>query len=192
MNAKFNKKERITPMNFTVQGPQTSFKAIYIQEDTFNPQQAPVASAIRAKLEEPSPIFNNKSADKFYEQEHNIAFEIKPSGDDFKSVKVIAYKGADKIANGIVNGITYDDCTLIGEYNKDSQFDLSDIDTEIKKKKRIDTGWKVLLTASAVAAVIAVASMMLKGVSPANKGKVEPLIEQADSTAKKAAMHLKW
>ena len=75
-------------MNLTVQAPQTSFKAIYVQEDAFNPRQVPVVSAIRAKLEEPSPIFNNKSADKFYEQERNIAFEIKPSGDDFKLLHI--------------------------------------------------------------------------------------------------------
>ena len=182
-------------MNLTVQNPQTSFKAIYIPQNAiFNRAQEPVVADIRAKLTTQLPQFNNKSADKFYEQNHDIAFEIKPSHDNFESVNLFAHKGAKKIGDGIINGITYSDSVLVGQYNEDKPFDLSDIDKEINRKKKIKTAWHAVIAVSAIAAIASIIQMMFfdKPHNTKTEETIKPLIEQVDTVAKKAATHLKW
>lgn len=164
---------------------KTSFGAIYQPIDfNFNKFQEPIADAIKKAMREPLHKFNGKTAEGFYKSK-GLDFEIAPHSSE--SVYLTAYKGMKEIGRGVDREHTYSDFINIGEYDKNSEFRISDIESAIKDKKVSDFGFGLIF-----AALIGLISVLGLGnrISRLSNSKMQettkPLIENVDSIANKA------
>lgn len=164
---------------------QTSFGAIYQPKNiNFNKVQEPIAQAIKKAMREPLQKFKGETAEGFYKSK-GLDFEIAPHSSE--SVYLTAYKGMRETGRGVDRGYTYSDFINIGEYDKNSEFRVSDIDSAIKEKRRNDFGFGAIFTA-----IIGMVTslMLLNYLSSHSNNKMQettkPLIENVDSVANKA------
>jgi len=162
------------------QSNQTSFGAIFYPKNIkFNKVQEPIAEAIKKTMREPLQKFKGETAEGFYKSK-GLDFEIAPHNSE--SVYLTAYKGMKEIGRGVDRGYTYSDSIRIGEYNKNSEFRVSDIEAGIKDKNTRDLGFIAV-------ALTAISSLLLIPTLSLNKKTQEttkPLIENVDSVANKA------
>ena len=164
------------------QNNQTSFGAIYQPKNiNFNNVQEPIAQAIKKAMREPLQKFKCETAEGFYKSK-GLDFEIAPHSSE--SVYLTAYKGMRETGRGVDRGYTYSDFINIGEYDKNSEFKISDIDSAIKEKKRNDFGFGAIFTAI----IGMVTSLMLLNYfsnhsNNKSQDTTKPLIENVDSIA---------
>ena len=162
------------------QNNQPSFGAIFQPKNVnFNKVQEPIAEAIKNALREPLQKFKGKTAEGFYESK-GLDFEITPYKS--KSVSLTAYKGIKEIGTGVNRRYTYLDRVYIGEYDKNSEFRVSDIDTRIKDIHKSDLGF-IAVALTGIATLILCAT--LRGEQKMQEA-TKPLIENVDSVANKA------
>jgi hypothetical protein len=162
------------------QNNQTSFGAIYQPKNiNFNKVQEPIAEAIKKAMREPLQKFKGETAEGFYKSK-GLDFEITPHSSE--SVSLSAYKGMKETGRGVDKGYTYSDRLYIGEYNKNFEFRVSDIEAGIKDKNTRNLGFIAV-------ALTAISSLLLIPTLSLNKKTQEttkPLIENVDSVANKA------
>lgn len=162
------------------QNNQPSFGAIYQPKNIkFNKVQEPIAETIKNALREPMQNFKGETAEGFYKSK-GLDFEIAPHSSE--SVSLSAYKRMEETGTGVDRRYTYSDKLYIGEYDKKSEFRVSDIETRIKDKRKSDLGFfAVALTGLATLILCAT----LRGEQKMQEA-TKPLIENVDSVANKA------
>ena len=106
-------------------------------------------------------------------------FEIAPYKS--KTVSLTAYKGMKEIGTGVDRRYTYFDRVYIGEYDKNSEFKISDIETRIKDKRKSDFGF-IAVAITAITSVLLISALSIK---EKFYGTTKPLIEKVDSVANK-------
>ena len=162
------------------QNNQTSFGAIFYPKNIkFNKVQEPIAETIKNALREPLQIFKGETAEGFYKSK-GYDFGIEPYWTD--SVHLTAYKGMEETGTGVDRRYTYSDKLYIGEYDKKSEFRVSDIETRIKDKRKSDLGF-IAVALTGLATLILCAT--LRGEQKMQEA-TKPLIENVDSVANKA------
>lgn len=162
------------------QNNQTSFGAIFYPKNIkFNKVQEPIAETIKNALREPLQIFKGETAEGFYKSK-GLDFEIAPHSSE--SVSLSAYKGMEETGTGVDRGYTYSDKLYIGEYDKKSEFRVSDIETRIKDKRKSDLGF-IAVALTAITSVLLISALSIK---EKFYGTTKPLIENVDSVASKA------
>ena len=159
---------------------QPSFGAIYQPKNiNFNKVQEPIVEAIKKAMREPLQKFKGETAEGFYKSK-GLDFEIKPRSDE--SVRLYAYKGLKETGVGVNRGQTYSDSIYIGEYDKNSEFRVSDIESGIKDNNKNNIFVLFLLAEVAIGTVIAGWNLFTK----MSQETTKPLIENVDSVANKA------
>ena len=162
------------------QNNQTSFGAIFYPKNIkFNKVQEPIAETIKNALREPLQKFKGETAEGFYKSK-GLDFEIAPHSSE--SVYLTAYKGMKETGTGVDRRYTYSDKLYIGEYDKKSEFRVSDIETRIKDKRKSDLGF-IAVALTGLATLILCAT--LRGEQKMQEA-TKPLIENVDSVANKA------
>lgn len=162
------------------QNNQTSFGAIFQPKNiNFNKVQEPIAEAIKKAMREPLQKFKGETAEGFYKSK-GLDFEITPHSSE--SVSLSAYKGMEETGIGVDRRYTYSDKLYIGEYDKKSEFRVSDIETRIKDKRKSDLGF-IAVALTAITSVLLIATLSIK---EKFYGTTKPLIENVDSVANKA------
>ena len=162
------------------QNNQTSFGAIFYPKNIkFNKVQEPIAETIKNALREPLQKFKGKTAEGFYESK-GYDFSIEPYFSN--SVSLTAYKGMKEIGTGVNRRYTYLDRVYIGEYDKNSEFRISDIETSMKDKLKSDLGF-VAVALTAITSLLLISALSIK---EKFYGTTKPLIENVDSVANKA------
>ncbi len=162
------------------QNNQTSFGAIFYPKNIkFNKVQEPIAETIKNALREPLQIFKGETAEGFYKSK-GYDFGIEPYWTD--SVHLTAYKGMEETGTGVDRRYTYSDKLYIGEYDKKSEFRVSDIETRIKDKRKSDLGF-IAVALTAITSVLLISALSIK---EKFYGTTKPLIENVDSVASKA------
>ena len=162
------------------QNNQTSFGAIFYPKNIkFNKVQEPIAETIKNALREPLQIFKGETAEGFYESK-GYDFSIEPYFSN--SVSLTAYKGMKEIGTGVNRRYTYLDRVYIGEYDKNSEFRFSDIETSMKDKLKSDLGF-VAVALTAITSLLLISALSIK---EKFYGTTKPLIENVDSVANKA------
>jgi len=162
------------------QNNQTSFGAIFYPKNIkFNKVQEPIAETIKNALREPLQIFKGETAEGFYKSK-GYDFGIEPYWTD--SVHLTAYKGMEETGTGVDRRYTYSDKLYIGEYDKKSEFRVSDIETRIKDKRKSDLGF-IAVALTAITSVLLIATLSIK---EKFQETTKPLIENVDSVANKA------
>ena len=164
----------------TQNNKNTSFGAIFQPKNiNFNKVQEPIAEAIKKAMREPLQKFKGETAEGFYKSK-GLDFEIAPHSSE--SVHLTAYKGMEETGTGVDRRYTYSDKLYIGEYDKISEFRVSDIETRIKDKRKSYLGFfAVALTGLATLILCAT----LRGEQKMQEA-TKPLIEKVDSIANKA------
>ncbi len=166
------------------QNNQTSFGAIYQPKNiNFNKVQEPIAETIKNALREPLQKFKGETAEGFYKSK-GLDFEIAPHSSE--SVSLSAYKGMKEIGRGVDRRYTYSDKLYIGEYDKKSEFRVSDIGSAIKEKKRNDFGFGFAVAIVGIAAVLQFTLGLSTKLGRKTQETTKPLIENVDSVANKA------
>ena len=159
---------------------QPSFGAIYQPKNiNFNKVQEPIAEAIKKALREPLQKFKGETAEGFYKSK-GLDFEIAPRSNE--SVSLSAYKGMKETGRGVNRGYTYSDSIRIGEYNKNSEFRVSDIEAGIKDKNTRDLGF-ITVALTAITSLLLISALSFK---EKTQETTKPLIENVDSIANKA------
>ena len=162
------------------QNNQTSFGTIFYPKNIkFNKVQEPIAETIKNALREPLQIFKGETAEGFYKSK-GYDFGIEPYWTD--SVHLTAYKGMEETGTGVDRRYTYSDKLYIGEYDKKSEFRVSDIETRIKDKRKSNLGF-IAVALTAITSVLLIATLSIK---EKFYGTTKPLIENVDSVANKA------
>ena len=162
------------------QNNQTSFGAIYQPKNVnFNKVQEPIANAIKQAMREPLQKFKGETAEGFYKSK-GLDFEIAPHSSE--SVSLSAYKGMKETGTGVDRRYTYSDKLYIGEYDKKSEFRVSDIETRIKDKRKSDLGF-VAVALTAISSLLLISALSFK---EKTQETTKPLIENVDSVANKA------
>jgi len=115
---------------------QPSFGAII--QTNLNEAQESVATTIKKSMREHLPTFNGETAEGFYKLK-GLDFGILPCNNE--TVSLFVYQGMEEIGRGVDIHYTYSDRMYIGEYDKNSEFRISDIETALKEKKQIDLGF---------------------------------------------------
>ncbi|MGN0031558.1 MAG: hypothetical protein ACI37Q_06365 [Candidatus Gastranaerophilaceae bacterium] len=152
-----------------------TFGAIYKPKNLkFNKVQEPISEAIMTAMRKPLQKFKGATAEDFYKSK-GYDFEITPHSEN--SVYLTAYKNMREIGTGKDRGLTYSDFVNIGEYDKDSEFRVPDIETGLEAKRFSDT----LLSIMFAAAVLAMAVIGLTKVK--SSSGVKPMTEFVDSVA---------
>ena len=165
------------------QNNQTSFGAIFYPKNIkFNKVQEPIAETIKNALREPLQIFKGETAEGFYKSK-GLDFEITPHSSE--SVYLSAYKGMKEIGRGVDRGYTYSDKICIGEYDQYSEFRVSDIESGIKEKKEVDSGF-FAVALFGIAAILAWTLRLSTNSEQKTQETAKPLIENVDSIANKA------
>ena len=169
----------------TQNNKNTSFGAIYQTKNVkFNMIQEPIAEAIKKALREPLQKFKGETAEGFYKSK-GLDFEIAPHSSE--SVSLSAYKGMKETGRGVNRGYTYSDSIYIGEYDKNSEFRVTDIGSAIKEKKRNDFGFGfAAVTIVGIAAVLRFTLGLSTELGRKTQETTKPLIENVDSIANKA------
>lgn len=162
------------------QNNQTSFGAIFQPKNiNFNKIQEPIAEAIKKALREPLQKFKGETAEGFYKSK-GLDFEIIPRSDE--SVRLYAYKGLKETGRGVDRGHTYSDSIYIGEYDKNSEFRVSDIESGIKDDNNYNNNALLILAGLVIATAIAAGNLVTK----ISQKTTKPLIENVDSITNKA------
>ena len=157
------------------QNNQTSFGAIFYPKNIkFNKVQEPIAETIKNALREPLQKFKGETAEGFYKSK-GYDFGIEPYWTD--SVHLTAYKGMEETGTGVDRRYTYSDKLYIGEYDKKSEFRVSDIETRIKDKRKSDLGF-IAVALTAITSVLLISALSIK---EKFYGTTKPLIENVDS-----------
>lgn len=164
----------------TQNNKNTSFGAIYQPKNiNFNKVQEPILEAITKALREPLQKFKGKTVEGFYESK-GLDFEITPYKS--KSVSLTAYKGMKEIGTGVDRRYTYSDRVYIGEYDQNSEFRVSDIETRIKDKHKSDLAF-ITVAITAISSLLLISALSFKDKFQTT---TKPLIENVDSVANKA------
>ena len=164
----------------TQNNKNTSFGAIYQPNNVkFNKIKEPIAEAIKKALREPLQKFKGETAEGFYKSK-GFDFEIKPRSEE--TVRLYAYKGMKETGTGVDRGYTYSDSIYIGEYDKNSEFRVSDIKSGIKDNNKNNAFALLILAEVAIGTVIAGWNLFTK----MSQETTKPLIENVDSIANKA------
>ena len=173
--------QTLTPtLSQRARGKDVSFGAIFYPKNIrFNKVQEPIADAITKALREPLYKFKGKTAERFYKSK-GYDFGIEPYWTD--SVHLTAYKGMEETGTGVDRRYTYSDKLYIGEYDKKSEFRVSDIETRIKDKRKSDLGF-IAVALTAITSVLLISALSIK---EKFYGTTKPLIENVDSVANKA------
>ena len=173
--------QTLTPtLSQRARGTDVGFGAIYQPNNVkFNKVQEPIAETIKNALREPLQIFKGETAEGFYKSK-GLDFEIAPHSSE--SVHLTAYKGMEETGTGVDRRYTYSDKLYIGEYDKKSEFRVSDIETRIKDKRKSDLGF-IAVALTAITSVLLIATLSIK---EKFYGTTKPLIENVDSVANKA------
>ena len=159
---------------------QTSFGAIFQPKNiNFNKEQEPIVDAIKQAMREPLQKFKGETAEGFYKSK-GLDFEIAPHSSE--SVSLYAYKGMKEIGRGVDRGYKYSDKICIGEYDKNSEFRISDIESGLKEHKGSAIGF-IAVALTGIATLILCAT--LRGEQKIQE-TTKPLIEKVDSVANKA------
>lgn len=173
--------QTLTPtLSQRARGKDVSFGAIFYPKNIkFNKVQEPIAETIKNALREPLQIFKGETAEGFYKSK-GYDFGIEPYWTD--SVHLTAYKGMEETGTGVDRRYTYSDKLYIGEYDKKSEFRVSDIEKGIKDKNRKDLGFAGLFL------IMSLAISAIAFNKPISKfaEKLKPSAELVDSTAIKA------
>ena len=168
----------------TQNNKNTSFGAIYQPKNVnFNRVQEPIVDAIKKAMREPLQKFKGETAEGFYKSK-GLDFEIAPHSSE--SVYLSAYKGMKETGRGVDRAHIYSDSICIGEYNKNSEFRVSDIDSAIKEKKRNDFGFGFAVAIVGIAAVLQFTLGLSTKLGRKTQETTKPLIENVDSIANKA------
>ena len=163
------------------QNNQTSFGAIYQPKNVnFNKVQEPIAEAIKKAMREPLQKFKGETAEEGFYKSKGLDFEIAPHSSE--SVSLSAYKGMKETGRGVNRAHTYSDSIRIGEYNKNSEFRVSDIDAGIKDKNTRDLGF-ITVALTAITSLLLISALSFK---EKTQETAKPLIENVDSIANKA------
>jgi hypothetical protein len=166
------------------QNNQTSFGAIFYPKNIkFNKVQEPIAETIKNALREPLQIFKGETAEGFYKSK-GYDFGIEPYWTD--SVHLTAYKGMEETGTGVDRRYTYSDKLYIGEYDKKSEFRVSDIGSAIKEKKRNDFGFGFTVAIVGIVAILQFTLGLSTKLGRKTQETTKPLIENVDSVANKA------
>ncbi len=166
------------------QNNQTSFGAIFYPKNIkFNKVQEPIAETIKNALREPLQIFKGETAEGFYKSK-GYDFCIEPYWTD--SVHLTAYKGMEETGTGVDRRYTYSDKLYIGEYDKKSEFRVSDIGSAIKEKKRNDFGFGFTVAIVGIVAILQFTLGLSTKLGRKTQETTKPLIENVDSVANKA------
>lgn len=156
------------------------FGTIYRPKDVnFNESQESIADKIKAAMREPLPKFNGNTAEAFYKSK-GLDFEIEPHTKE--SVYLNAYTNMKEIGTGKDRSFTYSDFVNIGEYDKDSDFRVSDIETSLKIKL-YNGAYLLAIFLAAVLAMCTIAFGRIKFTKHSPEGK--PFTEFVDSIANK-------
>lgn len=167
-----------------VNNNQPNFGAIYQPKNNYlNKVQEPIVEAIKKAMREPLKKFKGETAEGFYKSK-GLDFEIAPCGSE--SVTLSAYKGLKETGRGVDRAHTYSDSIYIGEYDKNSEFRVSDIDSAIKEKKRNDFGFGFIFAIFGIAAVLEFTLGLSTKLGRKTQETTKPLIENVDSIANKA------
>lgn len=159
---------------------QTSFGAIFQPKNiNFNKVQEPIADAIKKAMREPLQKFKGETAEGFYKSK-GLDFEIKPRSEE--TVCIYAYKGMKETGRGVDRGYTYSDSIYIGEFDKNSEFRVSDIEAGIKDKNTRNLGF-IAVALTAISSLLLIATLSL---NKKTQETTKPLIENVDSVANKA------
>ncbi len=159
---------------------QPRFGAIYQPKDiNFNKDQEPIAEAIKKAMREPLQKFKGETAEGFYKSK-GLDFEIVPYNSE--SVYLSAYKGMKETGTGVDRGYTYSDSIYIGEYDKNSEFRVSDIEAGIKDKKAKNLGFMTVVLTAITGLLLIPALSSKQKIQETTK----PLIENVDSITNKA------
>lgn len=97
-----------------------------------NESQKIIVSSIKKAMQEPLKKYKGESAVEYYKN-RGFDFEISPLLDD--TVTLSAYKDMRKIFTDKGLFSVYSDQIRIGEYNINSEFKISDIDSRYRKNK---------------------------------------------------------
>ena len=160
-----------------------SFGTIYQPKNVnFNKVQKTIANAIKQAMKEPSQKFKGKTAEKFYKS-NGLDFIISPQNSE--SVSLSAYRGMKGIGVGVNRRYTYSDSIYIGEYDENSKFRVSDIESGIKEKKEVDSGF-FAVALFGIAAILAWTLRLSTNSEQKMQETTKPLIENVDSVANKA------
>ena len=113
---------------------------------------------------------------------NEVFFVLKDGKSEVDTTLLKAYKGMEETGTGVDRRYTYSDKLYIGEYDKKSEFRVSDIETRIKDKRKSYLGFfAVALTGLATLILCAT----LRGEQKMQEA-TKPLIENVDSVANKA------
>ena len=165
------------------QNNQTSFGAIFYPKNIkFNKVQEPIAETIKNALREPLQKFKGETAEGFYKSK-GLDFEIAPHSSE--SVSLYAYKGMKEIGRGVDRGYKYSDKMCIGEYDKNSEFRISDIESGLKEHNGSAIGF-IAVALTGIAALILCAIGKSGNSDIKRYETTKPLIENVDSVANKA------
>ena len=166
------------------QNNQTSFGAIFYPKNIkFNKVQEPIADAIKQAMREPLQKFKGETAEGFYKSK-GLDFGIAPHSNE--SVHLTAYKGIKEKGTGVDRRYTYSSSIYIGEYDKNSDFRVSDIETGINKHKKENI--ELLLNSILELLLVPMFGLLLYIGYNADKSlqNEKQLIENVDSVASKA------
>ncbi len=164
------------------QNNQTSFGAIYQPKNiNFSKVQEPIVEVITKAMREPLQKFKGKTTEKFYKSK-GFDFGISPTPNHMESVSLYAYKEMKETGRGVDRHYTCQDSVFIGEYDKNSEFRVSDIETSIKDKTKRDLAFIFAALIPIVSAIIGLTTNLKQKTQEITK----PLIENTDSIANKA------
>lgn len=162
---------------------QTKFTGIYkLRNVKYNQVQDALVNSIKTAMRKPLEEFNGQTAEGFYKTKKGIDFMIRPNSAD--SVYLSGHKGLRKIGTGKDRAYaSYSESIYIGEYDKNSEFKISDIKKKIIEKNNHDksTALCFLMLPLAFAGIMIANCFGTK----AQKETVKPLIENVSNAVNK-------
>ncbi len=163
------------------QNNKANFTGIYkLRNVKYNQVQDALVNSIKTAMRKPLEEFNGQTAEGFYKTKKGIDFMIRPHSGD--SVYLSGYKGLRETGTGIDRAHIYSDRIDIGEYDKNSEFKISDIKSGIKNTQSNNRAFGIisflLLLSTATIAY-------LESRTVPQKNAVKPLIENVSNAANK-------
>ena len=165
--------------NQSAKRKELSFGAIFQPKKVnFNKVQEPISDSIKKAMRESVEKFKGQTAERFYKSK-GLDFILSPRTSE--SVSLSAFRGLKETDGGVDKGCTFSDRIYIGEYGKNSEFRISDIEAGIKEKNRIN----ILYRAVTLTAILTFITLSMISPRKRIQGATKPLIENVDSAANK-------